>query len=196
MSAMKRGSLPSELVKLICGMIAADESLMRQAESRLEKLYGAIDLRSDIVPFDYTDYYKAEMGGNLLRAFVSFHDLIDPGQLAEIMISTNSLEETFAVESGSGRKRRINIDPGYVTPAKLVLATTKDFSHRIYLCDGIYAEVTLNFKKTGCSYFDWTYPDFKSGKYTPFLAEVRRRVMAAEGCKEECKPQMNADGRR
>jgi hypothetical protein len=80
-----------------------------------------------------------------------------------------------------GGRRRINLDPGYVTAAKLVLATTKDFSHRIYLGDGIYAEVTLNFAKHGCRPFAWTYPDFRAERYWGFFEEVRRRHIARGG---------------
>jgi hypothetical protein len=167
-----------ESVKLICGMIAADESLMQQTEREMEGMFGAIDIRSELISFDYTDYYQTEMGGGLLRKFVSFDQLIDPGQLAGIKIKTNVIERRLAIQTGDSMKRRINLDPGYVTAAKLVLATTKDFAHRIYLGDGIYGEVTLNFRKNGCTFFEWTYPDFKSGKYTPFLLKARRKMMA------------------
>jgi hypothetical protein len=168
-----------ERVKLICGMIAADEALMTRVEAELTSRFGGIDLRSDLTPFDYTDYYEKEMGGGLLRRFVSFAGLIDPGELAGIKVFTNTIEQRMAQGSG---KRTINLDPGYVTAAKLVLATTKDFTHRIYLRDGIYAEVTLSFRKSGPAFFDWTYPDFKSGRYNGFLAEVRKMVMAATPC--------------
>jgi hypothetical protein len=166
----------AERVKLICGMISADEAVMKQVETELAGRFGGIDLRSDLTPFDYTDYYEKEMGAGLLRRFVSFAGLIDPGELAGIKLFTNSIEQRMAHGSG---KRTINLDPGYVTAAKLVLATTKDFAHRVYLRDGIYAEVTLNFRKSGPVFFDWTYPDFKSGRYNDFLAEARRMVMAA-----------------
>ena len=168
-----------ERVKLICGMISADEPLMKQVEAELSGRFGGIDLRSDLTPFDYTDYYEKEMGAGLLRRFVSFAAMIDPGELADIKVFTNGIEQRMAQGPG---KRAINLDPGYVTPAKLVLATTKDFAHRIYLHDGIYAEVTLNFRKSGPVFFDWSYPDFKSGRYNGFLAEARKMVMAATPC--------------
>jgi hypothetical protein len=87
------------------------------------------------------------------------------------------LEDKFAVKSDSGLRRRVNLDPGYVAPDKLVLASTKNFSHRIHLSRGVYAEVTLNFGKKGCVFLDWTYPDFRSGRYTAFLLDVRRKIM-------------------
>jgi hypothetical protein len=169
----------AERVKLICGMISADEALMNQVEAELAGRFGNIDLRSDLTPFDYTDYYEKEMGAGLLRRFVSFAVLIDPGELADIKLFTNVIEDRMAHGRG---KRAINLDPGYVTAAKLVLATTKDFAHRMYLRDGIYAEVTLNFRKSGPVFFDWTYPDFKSGRYNEFLSAARNMVMAATPC--------------
>ena len=167
-------------VKLICGLIAAGEERRRQAAERLAEVFGPVDLRSDAIPFDFTDYYNAEMGSGLLRQFVAFARLIDPGELAGIKRRTNAMEAEWAEGEGAARRRGVNLDPGYITPAKLVLATTKDFSHRIYLGDGIYAEVTLNFRKVGFRTFEWTYPDFKSGRYDAFLATARQRLMAEQ----------------
>lgn len=163
-------------VTLFCGMIATDSDVMLQAKDRLIHWFGEIDLESEIFAFDFTDYYQKEMGANLVRKFFSFKSPIDPGRLADIKTHTNALEREFA--ASDGLRRRVNLDPGYLDAAKLVLATTKDFAHRIYLGQGIYAEVTLNFRKNGCVYFDWTYPDYRSGRYTPFFLEVRRRHMA------------------
>jgi len=170
--------IPVAPVKLFCGMIAANEKIIVEAKDRLRKFFGEIDLESDLIPFDFTDYYRVEMGESLLRKFISFSDLIDPGRLARIKIQTNGIEKELTVEM-SGLRRTVNLDPGYISADKLVLATTKNFSHRIYLGEGIYAEVTLNFKKGTCVFFDWTYPDFKSGKYTPFFLKVRQNYMSA-----------------
>lgn len=169
-----------EPVILVCGMIAVDEDVLSRAEAALVELYGPIEARSPVYAFSFTDYYRAEMGDNLVRRFVTFTLRVDPGCLAQVKQQTNALEQRFAAaareEEGAAtvRPRRINLDPGYVTPAKLVLATTKDFSHRIYLGGGIYAEVTLNFCRSGIRCHAWTYPDFTSGLYTPFLLEVRQ----------------------
>jgi len=102
---------------------------------------------------------------------------MDPGQLAGIKLATNAIEDSMAVNADGKISRTVNLDPGYITASNLVLATTKDFSHRVYIGQGIYAEVTLNFRKGGCVFFEWTYPDFKSGKYTSFFLEIRRRYM-------------------
>ena len=168
---------PVEPVKLICGIIAADAGMAGRARTELERLYGRIDVEAGPFPFDKTDYYATEMGSNLQRWFVAFEAMVDPGRLADIKRETNAIEEQLSVTEGGTFRRRVNLDPGYATPAKLVLATTKDFAHRVYLEQGIYAEVTLNFKKSGGMYFPWTYPDFKDGRYDEFLFKVRRSVL-------------------
>jgi hypothetical protein len=142
-------------------------------------LFGPADLESDPISFDFTEYYRDEMGEDLLRQFVSFADLIDPGRLASTKIRTNALERELAAEETGRWKRRVNLDPGYLTAANVVLATTKDFAHRVYLGQGIYAEVTLNFRKDGVTHFEWTYPDYRSGAYDAFFLNVRRRYLAA-----------------
>ena len=161
-----------ELVKMFCGIIAVDEETVAAAKKELGEQIGKIDLESDVVPFDFTDYYRDEMGDGLVRQFVSFKELVDPGRIVETKLLTNGIEKSN-LSGADGAGRRMNLDPGYVTPAKVVLATTKDFSHRIYLRDGIYAEVTMNFRKDGFRYFDWTYPDFRSGRYDQFLRQIR-----------------------
>jgi len=164
-------------VKLFCGIIAVNEDVIVQAEEELRKLFGEIDVASHVIPFSFTDYYRSEMGKDLIRKFVSFSHLMDPGRLAFVKVQTNNLEKKLTIACKTELKRSVNLDPGYVCPDKIVLASTKNFSHRVYLGDGIYAEVTLTFSKHGCGYFDWTYPDFKSGEYTQFFLEARRRVM-------------------
>lgn len=166
-------------VKWICGILAADAALLADARESLTGLLGAIDNASDIWPFEFTDYYEPEMGRSLLRQFVTFAAAGDPGELARIKRATNELERRYAVPEGGGLRRKVNLDPGYLTPAKLVLATTKDFSHRIHLSQGIYAEVTLNFGREGVIPNPWTYPDYRSGLYAPFLLGVRKALIEA-----------------
>jgi len=168
---------PVKPVKLFCGIIGKSREVISPARDELCRLFGKIDRESEILPFDFTDYYAEEMGEGLLRQFVAFQGLIDPAKLAGIKIATNTIEDKFSVTNAGKISRTVNLDPGYITAANLILATTKDFSHRICIGDGIYAEVTLNFKKNGCTFFDWTYPDFKSGKYTPFFLEIRKAYM-------------------
>jgi hypothetical protein len=165
-----------EAAKLICGMIAADTGLFAQAETSLVERFGAVDLRSDIFPFNLTPYYNEEMGAPLYRRFVAFEGRIDPAMLPDVKRWTNELEERFAALRDAQLRRRINLDPGYVTAAKLVLATTKDHAHRLYLRDGIYAEVTLTFRRQSFQPLDWTYPDYRTAEYIAFFNTVRAVV--------------------
>ena len=169
---------PVETVKLFCGIIAVDEPAIARAQAELEKFYGRIDHESEIIPFTFTDYYREEMGDTLLRKLVSFEGLIDPGRIADIKLETNALEEQLGEVREGSLRRRVNLDPGYLTPAKLILATTKDFAHRVYVGKGIYTELTLNFRKDGCTFFPWTYPDYQTEKYTAFFLAIRRLLLS------------------
>lgn len=162
-------------VKLIVGMITSDEKLFDISETMLSDNFGSIDFRSEILPFDYTDYYKLEMGENLKRKFISFEKFICPEKLAEVKILTNELEKNFLIEGTD--KRLINLDPGYLTAAKLVLASTKDHIHRIYLCKGIYAEITLQMQGKSFRPWQWTYPDYRSEEYIRIFNSIRQIYM-------------------
>ncbi|MFZ5800008.1 MAG: DUF4416 family protein [Candidatus Omnitrophota bacterium] len=156
-------------VKLIMGLISQNPNEFLQIEAALCRHYGEIDFRSRILPFDFTDYYAKEMGKHLKRRFIGFKRLTSPEKLARVKLTTNQIESR---RSAAGR-RRINIDPGYLTSAKLVLATTKDFSHRIYLKKGIFAEITLGFSRQSFRAFAWTYPDFRSKEYIAIFNQLR-----------------------
>jgi hypothetical protein len=159
-------------VKLVVGAIFASEGVLVKAKSRLKKRFGPIDFESRIVPFNYTDYYQKEMGRNLKRQFFSFQGLISPKELAQIKRYANRLEKNLSCSKGS-LGRRINLDPGYVTDAKLVLATCKNYSHRIYLDQGIFAEVTLQFHDDTFKPWPWTYPDYRSREYIQNFNAIR-----------------------
>lgn len=163
-----------EPVKLIVGMISGSPELFGMAQNRLKEKFGEVDFISPILPFDTTDYYCEEMGTGLQRRFISFKRLIDPCELADIKIFTNLLEEDFSLNL----KRRINLDPGYISLSKLVLATTKDHQHRIYLRDGIYAEVTLRFKAERFQTWEWTYPDYQTQAYREIFLHIRKLYAA------------------
>ncbi len=159
-------------VKLIMGMISADASLFSSVEASLSQKFGPADFWSEIMPFDYTDYYTREMGADLLRKFMSFEKLIQPEEIVAIKRFTNDLEGEFLYPNTD--RRRINLDPGYVSAAKLVLASTKDHIHRLYLRDGVYAETTLRMEKGTFRAWQWTYPDYRSEKYIDIFNEIRR----------------------
>jgi hypothetical protein len=164
-------------VKLITGILACDERCMEAARTRLESEIGEIDLASDIWPFDQTSYYADEIGPQILRQFVSFAQLIDPGELADLKHRTNAIEQDLAKSLALPFPRPVNLDPGIIEPSKLVLATTKNYSHRIYIGKRMYAEVTLVFDKGAWRPLPHTYPDYRSGKYFDFLSKVRGRLM-------------------
>jgi len=164
-------------VKLICGMISARTGLFDRAGEVLADAFGPVDLTSEIMPFDMTDYYEPQMGPGLLRRFVSFAEPFNPAALAEAKLRTNAIEADFAARrDADDPPRPINLDPGYIAPSKLVLASMKDFSHRITLRDGVYAEVTLLWRKGLWVALEWTFPDFASGRYDAFLTEARSRL--------------------
>ncbi|MBN2584721.1 MAG: DUF4416 family protein [Planctomycetes bacterium] len=167
-----------EPVKLLVGMLSAWPGALAAAESELVERHGPVDLQSEMTAHEFTEYYRDEMGHPLLRYFVSFERLIDPADLAGIKRRTNDVERKFAASGEWSAARPINLDPGYVTPAKLILASCKDFAHRIYLGEGVYAETTLSYRNGAWLCYDWTYPDFRTYDYQAFLARVRNRLMA------------------
>jgi hypothetical protein len=160
-------------VKLIVPMLSASPVLLSEASAALSARFGPVDYASARLPFSYTTYYTEEMGPHLQRCFVSFEPLIDAGALAEIKLTTNALEQQWS-ECG---KRGVNLDPGYLAPGKLVLATTKDHAHRIYLDRGIYAEVTLAYRDGAFAPWPWTYPDYRSADYHAILRQIRTLYM-------------------
>jgi len=161
-------------VKLIMGMISSGEEFLGRVEDILEERFGDIDFTSQIIPFNFTDYYQDEMGKNLLRKFIGFRNLISPDSIVDIKLYTNDLEKKF-LNSHAGRN--INIDPGYISAAKLVLASAKNFSHRIYLRQGVYAEITLRYTKGNFEPWEWTFPDYRTDGYIKIFNHIRKIYM-------------------
>ena len=161
-------------VKLIVSLLSADARLLIETSAALCRLYGRIDFESELLPFDHTDYYTAEFGRGLQRQVVSFERLVHPSELPAIKNQTNTLEYSLAL----GGQRRVNIDPGYVALGKLLLASTKDHAHRIYLGDGVYAEGTLTYQRGRFRPWPWTYPDYATPQYCALFQEIRRRYAA------------------
>ncbi len=161
-------------------MLAPRTDLFEAAQTELAGRFGPIDAVGEVLPFDFTDYYEAEMGPNLMRKFVAFERLINPKELVSAKLFTNDLEETITERFG-GRARTVNLDPGYISLSKLVLASTKDYSHRVYLGDGIFAEVTLHYARGRFNPWPWTYPDYKSEAYSRFFETIRKQYYVALG---------------
>jgi hypothetical protein len=158
-----------QLVKLVLPMLTREPTLFSTACERLSSSLGEVDYTSTTIPFEHTTYYEKEFGSGLQRQFVAFTRLVDPGKLAEIKLLTNVLEQEMAVEE----RRTINLDPGYLSLAKFVLATTKDQGHRIYVGQGIYAEITLYYQRGEWRVCPWTYPDYQSAAYLCVMSEIR-----------------------
>lgn len=157
-------------VKRITGILypSDNQDLLAWSVSELSKIWGVPELQSEAVPFDKTNYYD-EIAPNLTRKFFCFPGLVSAGGLADWK------HQAIEIEAQSRQPiRAVNIDPGYVDGARLILASTKDHAHRIYLRDGIYAEVTLRFRFKQWQSFDYTFPDFQSRCYDKFLSQVRR----------------------
>ncbi|MFH1478755.1 MAG: DUF4416 family protein [Candidatus Omnitrophota bacterium] len=163
--------------KLIVGILAKDLAILGKAEELLNKEFGEIGYKSALLQFNFTDYYKEEMGNPLLKRFLCFKKLVSLENMPKIKIKTNDIEKKLALDKDGLLKRQVNIDPGYITDSKLVLLTTKDFSHRIYLNKGIYAEITLAWKKNSFVPMEWTYPDYRSKEYIDILNLMREMYM-------------------
>jgi len=164
-----RPALPA---KLFVSVLTSIREIMPEVERCLAETYGLPEQRSETFPFDQTHYYDEEMGTPLSRVFLSFPELISPDEIALVKIRTNQIEASLA-ERFTSVSRPANLDPGYVDQAKVVLASTKDFSHRIMISNGIYAEVTLHYQGGQWRSWPWTFPDFRTGRYNGFFAELR-----------------------
>jgi hypothetical protein len=166
---MTRGPVP---VKLIAGLLASSDDLLGEAADALSQRFSPVDAFSTPSKWDLSTYYRDEMGDIIWRQFLSFEKLIAPDILAESKQITNDMEEAWRTGSG----RRVNIDPGYVAATKLVLASTKDAAHRVYLGRGIYAEATLHFRNRSFQPYPYSYRDYAAA--TAFFNRVRATYLA------------------
>jgi len=159
------------LVKLLVGILYSDEALLSKAISRLEEKYGKVDFQSTVFEFLLTDYYTEEMGSPIFRMFVSFDRLIHPKSIAHIKTETNRIEEDLSIRG----QRKVNLDPGYMDYDKVVLASAKYNGQKIYLDDGIWADLTLHYEKGKFYPYPWSFPDFKQGMYDAVFLEIRKK---------------------
>jgi len=159
--------------KLVIGIFLKEKPLLDAAAVELADRFGSVDMVSPWFPFDYTDYYESEMGTPLFRRMFSFHTLIQQGELAAIKNATNDIEEKYTINSC----RQLNIDPGYMLHAQFVLATGKNYSHRIYIGKNIYADLALMYMRGGFKPLPWTYPDYADERMLTYLQQVRNRYV-------------------
>ncbi|TAN42811.1 MAG: DUF4416 family protein [Nitrospirae bacterium] len=172
-------------VLFFTGMLFTDEGIYDAALTKLEDFFGEAVMESAPVRWDCSAYYREEMGEPIFRRFIFFKNLKFPDSLAASKLFTNGIEASFSVDG----RRKINIDPGYMHPAKIVLASTKDYSHRIYLRDGIYAEVTLLFQKGRFESHVNTYREFQEERNLKTFYMARRLYfLLREGQKQTISP--------
>ena len=168
---------PPEPAKLVAGLFTSEKSLCRPIATALEKQFGPVDYISRWLAFDFTNYYAAEMGGPLFRRLLSFERLIVQDQLPDVKCFANELERQWMRDG----KRRVNIDPGYLLSSRFVLATGKNFSHRIYIGRSIYADLTLLYENGRFQTLPWTYPDYADPGLQAVLDQIREKYMEATG---------------
>jgi len=164
-------------VKLIIGILGTDARCLDAAREALAAEFGPLDLTSEAWLFNQTAYYKDQTGPRILRQFVTLEKLIDPGELADCKHRTNRLEQELSETLGGSFPRPVNLDPGIIEPSKLILASTKNFAHRIYIGKKMYAEVTLVFDKGTWRTLPYTYPDYRQLPYLEFFSAVKDKLL-------------------
>ncbi len=165
---------PPQPVKLVMSLLFSKEKDLAATLERIDRRFGPIDFLSEMFPFDFTAYYEREMGKKLQRKMVGLGPLISPEDLVSVKVWTDEEERRNLKPQGG---RRVNIDPGYLAPSKFILATGKDYSHRIYLGEGIYGDLTLLFQNGTFAPLPWTYPDYRSNPLMEVLRLLRKRYL-------------------
>ena len=165
---MSRRKTPPH-ARLIFSVIYRDDEDFENTVRAIHGRIGRIEYAGGPFPFDRSDYYEREMGAPLFRRFLLAADDVPREDLVQAKLSAESIESEFSADG----KRNVNIDPGLLTDENVVLATGKNYSHRIYLRDGVYADLTLVFEKGEYRPLPWTYPDFASPEIRTFLTMLR-----------------------
>jgi hypothetical protein len=161
---------------LLLAVFSRHGEALSWARQRAVDVWGPLATESPVFEFDQTDYYRSTMGPGLQKVFLTFTRPFDPADLAEIKLQTNQWEADYAQHSDHPEPRPLNLDPGYLTSGKLVLASTKDHAHRIYLARGIYAEVTLYYKHGCWQPHLWTFADYRREDYHQFFSQCRESL--------------------
>lgn len=169
-------SSPPEPSLLFVGTLYRKEEYYSTAKEKLISVFGGVIIETPPSDWDYSDYYRNELGTPIKRSFVFLNDEIAPERLADIKLLTNEIERQLSTAG----KRNINLDPGYLTPSKVVLASTKNYSHRIAIGRGIYAEVTLIYRDGRYLPHLFTYRDYASDPYVEIFAQARNYLMRKE----------------
>lgn len=160
-------------VLLLLAVISRYGEALRWAVDRARTTWGPVVAESPDFEFTETGYYDLSMGAGLRKQFLGFAEPIAPERLPQIKLQTNAWEQEYAALGRHAEPRPLNLDPGYLTAAKLVLASTKDHAHRIYLGQGIYAEITLTYRHGRWQPHEWTYPDYRRDDFQAFFTRLR-----------------------
>ncbi len=163
---------PPDPAKRVIGIFLKDRDLIDAIAAELAQNFGDVDLVSHWLTFDFTDYYQKEFGTPLFRRVFAFKQLMDQKALSETKQITNAIESCFLSQDG---RRRVNIDPGYMLRERFVLATGKNYAHRIYIGGQIYADLTLIYRDKQFSPLPWTYPDYANPEMLAFFEQIRDR---------------------
>jgi len=161
--------------KLFFGILYSDKELLRKITEKLEKRFGEIEKQSFSYNFErFTKYYNKEMGSNLKKKFLIFKNKITKDRLANIKTQSNKLENEFKIKN----KRKIDLDPGYLTTSELILASSKASPYKTEIAKGVYSHKTLKFnKKQNCfEELPRTFPDFRWNKLKEFFLEIRNKI--------------------
>lgn len=158
-----------EPVKLVTSLFSPETDLLNKVIAELSSVFGQTDLVSHELLFDRTRYYEREMGWPLYRRFASFGELIPADRLVEVKLKTNDMERTYLAEG----KRKVNIDPGFLSHERFILATGKNYIHRVYLSKGIYADLTFIYGRGSFRPLEWTYPDYRESDIVLFFNGIR-----------------------
>jgi hypothetical protein len=164
---------PHRPVLLILAAFSRYPGALDWARQTADDAWGSVALESERFEHRETSYYEPTMGPDLQKMFFAFESLIDPADLVECKETSNRWELDYQQLGRHSEQRPLNLDPGYLTEAKLVLATTKDRDHRLYLDRGIYAENTLVFHHGQWQPRPWTYPDYQRADYHQFFLRCR-----------------------
>jgi hypothetical protein len=161
-------------VARIIAVISRYEEALVWSRQRVSEAWGPIALESPSFSFHETDYYTPTMGPELKKTFLFCEQLADPAELADWKFASNDWEAEYAALGRHPEPRPLNLDPGYIAPSKLVLASTKDYAHRLYLGRGMFAEITLFYRDHGWQAHGWTFPNYRREDYQAFFTEVRK----------------------
>jgi hypothetical protein len=167
--------MPPARAKLFVAAMFREDSKLERAIVELEEAFGRLDLRSEVFEFNFTSYYEAEFGRDLKKLFLGFEEPVERDKLVEAKLKCLEIEDKLAVE----RRRMVNLDPGYVTLDNVVLSTTKERAHRIYLGQGVFAEVTLMYIRGKYQPLPWSYADYRTEIAQRFFLAARERLKKA-----------------